>query len=238
MYRIGICDDEKSTCAQMEEMVEQCLKQQGLEGEIDVFFSGEELKAYYSKKNQFDRLFLDIELPGLNGVEVGQYVRRELEDETADIVYISSKTQYAMQLFQCRPLDFLVKPVTYCAVNRVMELMIKRAGLRKELFEYSCNRSVRKIQIRNIMYFFSENKRIHMVLNTGEEQCFNGKLDEIIEKLPSSGFLRIHKSYLINHDYVTEYLPNQVKMTNGDVLSISKAQRKEVQEKLMELIQR
>lgn len=238
MYRIGICDDEKSTCSQIEEMVETYLKQCGLDGEIDVFYSGEELKKYYLERNQFDLLFLDIELPGLNGVDVGQYVRQELEDETADIVYISSKTHYAMQLFQCRPLDFLVKPVTYRSVSHVIELMIKRTGLRKELFEYISDRTVRKIQVRNIMYFFSENKSIHMVLNTGEEKCFNGKLDEIMEQLPSVGFLRIHKSYLINHDYVSEYLPDQVRMTNGHKLCISKSQRKEVQDKLMELMQR
>lgn len=235
MYRIGICDDEKNTCGQIEEMVECYLKQEGYDGEVEVFYSGKELETYYFEKNQFDLLFLDIEMPGKNGVEVGQYVRQCLEDEITDIVYISSKTHYAMRLFQCRPLDFLVKPITYEAIRRVMDIMIKRSGMRMELFEYSCDRMVRKVLVRDIMYFYSDNKSIHMVLNTGEERRFGGKLNQVAEKLSSSVFLRIHKSYLVNHNYVSEYFPDKVRMTNGAELNISKANRKEVQDRLTEL---
>lgn len=62
---------------------------------------------------------------------------------------------------------------------------------------------------------------------------FLGKLDSIEKSLPESSFLKIHKSYLINYDYVSQYSSEWVRMVNGDILNISKAHRTEVKSKLM-----
>ncbi len=63
---------------------------------------------------------------------------------------------------------------------------------------------------------------------SGDEKVFNGKLSEVANKVPDSVFLQIHKSYLINYDYVSEYSNDWVRMINGDILSISKVNRKNV----------
>ena len=60
----------------------------------------------YLKREKADILFLDIELPGMNGVSVGKYIREILEDENIFLIYISSKQNYALQLFQNHPFDF------------------------------------------------------------------------------------------------------------------------------------
>ena len=74
---------------------------------------------------------------------------------------------------------------------------------------------------------------IHIVM-CHEIKNFYGKLTEIEKKLPAYLFLNIHKSYLINFNYVSEYTYEWVKMVNGDILNISKANRTAVRKKILE----
>ena len=79
--------------------------------EVDVFFDGTALTEYLKREKAPDILFLDIELPGMDGVEVGKYVRDILRNLHMFLVYISSKEEYALELFQNQPFDFLIKPI-------------------------------------------------------------------------------------------------------------------------------
>lgn len=84
MYRIAICDDEKSTCAEIESYILMYSKLRFIRNEIEVFYSGEAFCEYVKQGNFFDLLFLDIELPAINGIEVGKFVRTSLGDESFD----------------------------------------------------------------------------------------------------------------------------------------------------------
>ena len=70
-------------------------------------------------------LFLDIELPKMNGVAVGQYIRETLKNETIQIAYISSKQEYAMELFEMRPINFLVKPLYEKKIENVIDKFLQ-----------------------------------------------------------------------------------------------------------------
>lgn len=82
----------------------------------------------YLKREKINILFLDIELPGKDGVMVGKYIREVLEDENIFLVYISSKENYALQLFQNRPFDFLVKPIEQAKIYHVLDNICRISG--------------------------------------------------------------------------------------------------------------
>jgi len=109
VLRIAICDDENSICNQLEEILDMLEKEFSKKLQIDIFYSGEELSSHLSKDNYYDIIFLDIELKEMNGVEVGQVIRDKMLNETTQIVYISGKETYAMELFKVRPLDFIMR---------------------------------------------------------------------------------------------------------------------------------
>ncbi|MEE1258418.1 MAG: response regulator, partial [Lachnospiraceae bacterium] len=111
MYRIGICDDEIEFCTEIGEFVQKYAEKEKITVKTEIFTSGEALFETMNHENTFDLLFLDIELGGINGVEVGHRLREKVENEAMQIIYVSSKESYAMQLFQIRPFDFLTKPV-------------------------------------------------------------------------------------------------------------------------------
>lgn len=228
-----ICDDEKSTCTQLEHILADYAMRQGVKIRTDSFFSGDVLIDYIKKEETPDILFLDIELPGLNGVAVGDYIRRGLENEQIFLVYISSKERYALQLFKNRPFDFLIKPLNEEKVFPVLENIYRIIGKGNCEFEYQSKGSVYRIPYKNIYYFQSIGRRISIITRQGE-RTFYGKLADVEAKLPERLFLSIHKSYLVNVNYVQEYTYECVKMVTGDTLTISKANRAAVRRKILE----
>ena len=117
MLRIAICDDDKELCIELKSMLNEISKNTGEAFEISVFCNGEGLCDSLMSGNRFNLIFLDIELCEINGVEVGKKIREELNDEITQIVYISAKESYAMELFDIRPLNFLVKPLKIEKLN-------------------------------------------------------------------------------------------------------------------------
>ena len=81
MYRIGICDDEIEFCTEIGEFVQKYAEKEEITVETEVFTSGEEFFQAMSNEKAFDLLFLDIELGGIDGVEVGRRLREKVENE-------------------------------------------------------------------------------------------------------------------------------------------------------------
>lgn len=228
--KIAICDDEKGYCAEFEEMLKDVANRLNLRIHIDVWFSGETIQEYLEKGNRIDILFLDIELIRLSGIDVGNYIRHDMKDNQTQIVYISSKSNYALKLFKTHPYDFLIKPIGIKDLYEVMEGLSKILFTQNRLFEYHSGREQCQIKYDDIIYFRSELHKV-VIVTAEKEIAFYGKLKEVIEQAPPQ-FLSIHKSYLINRDYVEKYTFSFVEMKNSEILTISKAFQKKVRDKL------
>ena len=232
MYHVGICDDDKVFCAELEEMICDLAEKLHQKIETEVWYSGESIMGDLEKLTCLDLLFLDIELYEKNGIDVGKFIR-DGDDYMTHIVYVSSRQEYAMQLFRLQPLDFLIKPVSEEQVREVLERSLKQRMQSKALFEYQKGGVFYQVPCIEILYFMSNDKKVSLVTGTGRDE-FYGKLKAVAEKLPA-GFLMIHQSYIINSDYVAEYTYETVKMQDGTILGISKPYRKAVRGRIMEL---
>ena len=203
----------------------------------DIWYQGESLCRFLREnKKILDVLFLDIELLTTNGIEVGRFIREEQENMETAIVYISANSSYAMDLFRVQPTDFLIKPLDKIKVGNVMNRIQKISEVRKGIFEYFGSGYYFKVLYKDILYFSSQNKKVHLVLKDGQKE-FNGKLKEIAKKIPGN-FIQIHQSYLINFDYIEECSYESVKMKNGDTIPISQPYRKSVRTQLAERVWR
>ena len=202
-----------------------------------IWYQGESLCRFLREnKKILDVLFLDIELLTTNGIEVGRFIREEQENMETAIVYISANSSYAMDLFRVQPTDFLIKPLDKIKVGNVMNRIQKISEVRKGIFEYFGSGYYFKVLYKDILYFSSQNKKVHLVLKDGQKE-FNGKLKEIAKKIPGN-FIQIHQSYLINFDYIEECSYESVKMKNGDTIPISQPYRKSVRTQLAERVWR
>ena len=105
--RIAICDDDVILCHQLEGIILGFGKNEDVPVQTSVFFDGKGLWKYMKQGNHFDLIFLDIEMEQMNGIAVGRAIRDTLGDEECKIVFISSRRDYAMELFAIRPMDFM-----------------------------------------------------------------------------------------------------------------------------------
>ncbi len=232
MYYIGICDDEKAVCMQLADMVCAYDKRKNVGIEVCIWNTGEALYQDLMKRRPLDLLFLDIELASMNGIQVGRLIRTELANQEISIAYISAKSSYAIELFKIHPIDFLVKPICEQDVNDTIEEALRLYKRSNALFEYRACGYHCKISYKNIIYFYSENKKIHIVTPDSMIQ-FTGKIKELAEHVPQN-FIQIHQSYLINMDHMYECSYETVKMRGGVLLNISQPYRKQVRKHLMD----
>lgn len=233
MLYIAVCDDENSICTQVESILIELSKNLPKKIEVEVFFSGEALCQFLSNGAYFDIIFLDIELQMLNGVEVGKKIRGEMNNETIQIIYISGKDSYAMELFETRPLNFLIKPLQTEKIEEVVRKAIHLIERGNQFFKYKNGRTKNKIPIKDILYFESGGKKVKMVLQ-GEMHEFYSKLLDIEQQLDNEDFILIHKSYLVNYFHVIEYQYDSVEMSDKTILSISQQHRKSVRDSLLQ----
>ena len=236
MYRIGICDDSTAVCAEIEKNLLEYARKENLgEIEIEVFLSGADLcRAIEDNSNIFHIIFLDIELGDMDGISVGNILREKVRNEATQVVFISYTQEYAMQLFKIRPMDFLIKPITYNKIYDVMQIFRILFPDKKMFFEYKKGKKSFQIAQSEIISIKCEGKKIRLV--TSEEEIeFYGKMADAGKQLNPMKFWTIHKSFIVNVDYVFSFGRDEIRMVNGDILPVSKAYKKEVTDKILKL---
>lgn len=225
-FKIAICDDESLICSMLYEKLQKLSQSKSIKFEIDCFSSGSELCQEMSSTN-YDLLFLDIELPQMNGVAIGKYIRETLKNEFIQIAYISSKQKYAMELFEMHPLNFLVKPLTDEKIAKLIDKFLLLKEIDTETFNFKIGQSYYKVAFSDILYFCSNGRKIKIITQF-EEHEFYGSLDDIYSDLKNKKFLFVHKSYLLNFKYVIKYQYDQITMLDDNIIPISQSRRKAI----------
>ena len=233
MFKIAVCDDVASVCNELKIMIMD-MKNDLIckEITIDTFYSGEALIDNIKEENLYDLIFLDIELGKINGVEVGHIIREQMEDYVTKIIYISSKDIYDRQLFDVQPLHFLKKPIDSKKVFDDIQLAMKISEKENRNFEFKSFRNTIKVPYRDILYFESRGRKVFL-MGTKNNYIFYGNINSLEEVLPKF-FIYPNRSYFVNYEFVTCFKFEELIMTDGSIIPISRNKRKEIRE--MQLI--
>ena len=242
MVVVAICDDEIDLGAELERTLIEIFTKLNVKYEIEVFLTGEELCRRMESGSRYDLIFLDIEFAKseINGVEVGRLIREAQQNHIVSIVYISWEKKYSMQLFEIRPLNFLIKPLAYDKIKQTVKTYLKIFGLFSGEFIYKKGHDTFKVQIKDIVYLENQERKIIIFFSDGRKEDFYGSLKEVYnEQLKKFDFLFIHASYVVNYDYVTAVKYNRLHLTNSlTPLPISPNKRNEVREHYLSIIKR
>lgn len=230
---IAICDDNEVVCKSIERVIATLGKSFPEKLNSTVFTSGIALKEHICSGGTFDLIFLDIEMSELNGIEVGKFIREDKFDNLTHIAYISVESSYAMELFENRPFDFLIKPLKHDKIIATIEKSFKIRQNSNEYFEFYRDKIFHRIPFNDIIYFQSNDKKTIIATKSGKFDCY-GKLHDIAYPAPKNTFIQIHKSYIVNLTYVSQIQYENILLTNGEVLSISSPHRTAVRKWMMD----
>lgn len=221
MVRIAIVEDDPADLAQLME----CLRQ--YEGEQKECFSvsafsspADFLNAFQS---DFDLIFMDIELPLFNGVEVARQLREV--DTTVTLVFITNMEQYAIDGYEVDAIDFVVKPINYYRFSSMLRKAMRHISRRAEkevLIQDS--HSVTRLRASQIRYV---EIRDHLLIYHTDQGKFEswGKMADVEADLSPHGFIRCSSSHLVNLRYVISVEGGSVDVA-GAKLPISQRRRK------------
>jgi len=229
MIKIAICDDHNAICSQVETYVINICKDLRIKCEIDVYYSGERLCQQLEKGEIYELIFLDIEMGETNGVEVGRKIRDEYNNESLQIVYISGKTEYALDLFKVRPLDFIIKPLNKEKIESIINKYFKLTNLWSDVFTYKIKYDTFKVKLKNIKYLESDGRKvkIHLIDRTDEiysslEDIYNNHFKKY------ECFIYPHNSYIVNYEYVSIFEYENLFLHDGTKIPIAQSKRKEI----------
>jgi two-component system LytT family response regulator len=195
-----------------------------------------------------DVVFLDIEMPGMNGFEF----LAAFENINFEVIFVTAYNEFAIKAFKYSAMDYLLKPVTESdLVGAVSKLTTKVTQKKTDMKQYQLffdqlkaineRRAVEKIalstrdgllftNISEIIYCESDRNYTYVHLNNGTRVLVSKTLKMIEEILCEGEFLRVSQSFLVNLLFVKEYIRNEggyVIMSNGITISISNNKKKE-----------
>ena len=221
---IAICDDNPEYV----NILEQYISDKNEPGaEYDAFFSGEELvKIYNIGEGNYDVIFLDMEMKLLNGIETANIIRKL--DKHVIIVFVTSHTKYMQACFECSPFRFLVKPVSSEDFDKVFSDIQKKLSEERTTFVFTENRNKVRLFCEDIIYFeckahyiyIHTKDKIHKICKTMAELC---------ESIDKSMFLQVHKSFVINLNYIREIKESEIVLYDAEnTVPISRTFKKQV----------
>lgn len=178
-------------------------------------------------ENTIDLIFLDVEMPKMNGVELA----RILQNKRPLIIFITSKQEYAIDAFDLNIVDFLVKPIESPRFLKAVERAKEQFKLKLTTPEDSVDKFVfirdsnitRKINLNDILYLEAKDNYVKIHLSN-VVYSIHSTLKSIEEKLPNDLFLRIHRSFIINLSKI-DTIEGTTLFINKNVVPVADAYR-------------
>lgn len=232
MYHFAAVEDDAATAETLARYVDRFAAAQGLPIRVTRFDRAEKLLS--SLNTPYDLFLLDIQLPGMDGMEAARCLRRA--GMQAPILFITSLAQYAVNGYEVDALDFMVKPVAYdpfaLKLRKAIGVIDRQRGT---VLPVSVDRAKRFVPTREIRYIEVVNH--DLIIHTEQtDYRTRGSIAQVEQQLEGAFFVRISACFLVNMRFVTGMDARDIFLDGGQRLAMSRALKKDVQKKLTEYL--
>lgn len=231
MITIAIVEDKPEYQNQLKQYIEDYFdakKEQTYE--LSIYSNGLDFLDDFENGKIFNIVFLDIELPGENGINVAKKIRTK--DNDLIIIFTTIMTQYAVKGYEVDALDYMVKPIQYLNFSLKLDKALKLIKKKEKTFLFEDEGEQAMVKIKSSQIYF-----IEIYNHTCVFHSTNGNFKKYIsisnleEELKNDGFLRCNNSYIINPIFVTKITKDSIFINDTELL-ISRRRKKEFLNKL------
>lgn len=219
--RIAICEGDKTERGQIIAYIQRELVSKHMIAEICSYESGEILLSSVGQK-PFDIYFLNVLLSGINGIDVARILRRQ--DKRAAIVFVASGKEYCMEGFEVGAAHYLLKPYSQDLLQEALRRSFRQVGTGAKYLELIVNRTKQRILLTKIYWIESLGKVCHLHMEFGEV-CSYISLSQMEQMLGDFRFLRCHRSFIVNLDYVDKMADGFFCMADGMHIPVRQKER-------------
>ena len=245
MLKAVIVDDEPFCCTSLVTLLERYCPEVKVAG---ICHSAEDCLIAIPEKNP-QIVFLDIEMPRMNGFEMLE----KLSIINFEIIFTTSYDQYAIKAIRFSALDYLLKPVDREELQKAVHKVIQRSHypnpqqleILLEKFHQPVSPSqkialpsmegLQMINVNSIICCASDSNYTTFMLKNKQKIIVSRTLKEIEEMLEEYSFLRVHNSYLINLNEIDKYVKGEggyLVMTDGSTIDVSRSKKETLLNKL------
>lgn len=219
-----LCDDDPCQLEALKIILEEICQEEGLLYSIECYSDGEKLLESY--KEPADIIFMDIEMPLMDGLETARRLR--LQDTEATLIFTTSHEKYAIKGYQVDAWRYFIKPIGKRELK--IELLPRLCSLSKRknaVLYLKTENGAETIDPGKILYIETLlNHRLAIHLEDRTLEAYRS-MSQLQEKLDATQFFRCHTSYIINFQAVLKIEHNDIIMKDQKVIPLSKHRRRE-----------
>lgn len=235
---IAICEDDAIQAGWLTSTVQEYFKKIGQPLSILGFDNGFKLMDYLDENvRQLDLIFLDIMMPGMNGMDTARAVRQI--DETVPIVFITAWQDFALDGYQVDASGYLIKPVDKNQIAAQMEKILRKHQDGSTELTVQSSRKVFRVPVRSICYIEKDIRKTIVHLNDGQALECSKPIKEFRRTLERhSHFIFPHQSYMVNIHYITlvDQAHREIQMQNGEKIPVARERIKETLDAFVQML--
>ncbi len=228
MLQIAICDDEQFYREKIKYLLEEYLQAKGMLYTLHLFLSGEDFLEQCENNVRFDIVFLDISMEEVDGIQAAQRIRSFHSDTY--IVFVTAFIDYALEGYKVNAVRYLMKDTLEIALEECMNAILQKMQVARVTFSFL--EGEKRLYTDNILYVESRGHKsiFHYMESEMVSYQIYDKLDSVERNLEGYGFLRIHKSYLVNMKHIRKISNYIVSLDTGEELHVPRLRFQAVKE--------
>lgn len=234
MLTIAICDDEKKFLIQERRLITDYFSRRNYICCVNEFLSGEDLLASEYEIQKYNIIFLDVNMGELDGLETAKRIREQNKDVI--LVFVTALVKYCPEGYKVDAIRYLIKgEVNFeYEMHECLDAVCIKLQIENWKHQFQFREGELQLGAKDIIYIASNLRQISFNLTRPKGiYTMYEKLDVMDNLLADRGFIRIHKSFLVNQFYIKRVCRYEVELYNGERLAIAKPRYIDVQNKYL-----
>lgn len=214
MIKVAFCDDDMSVLGELKGLLDQYCTKRSQKIEYVAFNSSLELLAEIEKGVRYDILFLDVILPNENGISIAKEIRQY--DNVVKIIFLTSSSEFAVQSYTVGAYFYQMKPIWEENFFRLMDSAISECQKEQQhSLILRCKSGITRIDLDRLEYCEVIGRTLLFYMENGKVLKGTGSMDKLYgQLLRYENFVRPHRSFLINMEYIRNISSKAITMKN------------------------
>lgn len=224
ILKIAMCDDDKNELSLLYSYLNTFQMMNNIDLQLASFCDGKSLLDIYTSPGKFHVVFLDVEMPGLNGIQTAELIRK-MRDRRVMIVFVSNYPKYMQESFSVHPYYYMQKPISLEKVIHLMNNIIQDIEDEKVLRTLIQNdQSEETINLKDVLYIETADGKKELLQFHLLDRCINtrGIITKWEKELADYNFLLCHRGLLVNLVHIHFFDQSDLVLSNGERLPMSR----------------
>ena len=219
MLRVLVCDDDEVFARELSGRIRKLLDGKEIRARIDTYTYAEQIGREVMERCDIAFLDVDFSGKGYTGIDIARKLRGLKGD--AVILFVTNFPEYAPEGYEVQAFRYLLKSAVPAKLERYLDQALEKMEATKKTVSFQVYGETVRVPVEEIRYAEAQLHEVQMYLSDGKSLRFYTSMGALEEVLAPEGFLRIHKSFLVNMRCLQRLQCRQAELTDGTVLRVS-----------------